>query len=99
MRRPLRVAAVQPACTAKDVVGNARVHAVAVLAARARVVVSPELSLTGYELDADPIAPEGSALEAIVNACAATGSLALIADPTGVSAATGWQLLDLEAHT
>lgn len=45
----LVVAAVQPACTAHDVAANAAVHAEQVRAAAARVVVFPELSLTGYE--------------------------------------------------
>jgi len=58
VREPLRVAAVQPACAARDVAGNAEVHAAAIRAAEAQVVVFPELSLTGYELDASPVAPD-----------------------------------------
>ncbi len=56
-------------------------HAAAVRAADARVVVFPELSLTGYELDASPVAPDDPALTPIVAACAATGSLALVGAP------------------
>ena len=41
----------------------------------------PELSLTGYELDADPVAPGGDALAPIVEACAETGSIALAGAP------------------
>ena len=81
MRAPLRVAAVQPTCIAHDVVRNARVHADAVAAADARVVVFPELSLTGYELDAHAVAIDDVALLPIVDACAATGSLALVGAP------------------
>lgn len=81
LRRPLSVAAAQPACTARDVAGNAQAHARAVRLARARVVVFPELSLTGYELDADCVAPDDSAFAPIVDACAATGSLALVGAP------------------
>ncbi len=51
VRTALRVAEVQPACAARDVAGNAEVHAAAVRAAEARVVVFPELSLTGYECE------------------------------------------------
>jgi predicted amidohydrolase len=51
-RRPLSVAAAQPACVGYDIAANAAAHAAAVRAAAARVVVFPELSLTGYELDA-----------------------------------------------
>ena len=51
-RTPLRLAVAQPPCVPLDVAANARAHAAAVRAAGARVVVFPELSLTGYELDA-----------------------------------------------
>ena len=40
--------------------------------ADARVVVFPELSLTGYELDAPAIAAQDPRLAAIIGACAAT---------------------------
>jgi predicted amidohydrolase len=75
------VAAAQPACTPHDVLRNAEEHAEAVLAARARVIVFPELSLTGYELDAGAVAADDSALAPIVAACAVTGSLALAGAP------------------
>jgi len=78
---PLKVAAVQPACTAHDVAHNARVHAETIRAAQARVVVFPELSLTGYELDADAVAVDDVRLAPIMDACAATGSLALVGAP------------------
>jgi predicted amidohydrolase len=55
-RAPLRVAvAAQPPCVPYDVEANAATHAAAIRAARARVVVFPELSLTGYQLDAEAI--------------------------------------------
>ena len=47
MREPLRVAVAQPLCVPYDVGQNAVAHAAAVRAAAARVVVFPELSLTG----------------------------------------------------
>jgi len=82
MRAPwLTVAAAQPACLALDVAGNAETHARAVLAAQARVVVFPELSLTGYELNAAPVQCDHKALTPIIEACAATGSLALVGAP------------------
>jgi len=79
MRASLTIAAAQPACTAKDVQRNALEHADTIRAAHARVVVFPELSLTGYELDAEPVEPV--ALGAIVDACAETGSVALVGAP------------------
>ena len=81
MRAPLSVAAAQPACEANAVAANALAHAHAVHAATARVVVFPELSLTGYELDADPVSPGDAALRPILDACARTGSIALVGAP------------------
>jgi predicted amidohydrolase len=79
MRAPLTVAAAQPACVAGDVPANAGAHADAIRAARARLVVFPELSLTGYELDAPPV--DAAALAPIVEACAAAGTVALVGAP------------------
>lgn len=56
-------------------------HADAILSAKARLVVFPELSLTGYELDSEPVALTDPALRPIVDACAATGSVALVGAP------------------
>src|SRR5579859_7585015 len=81
MRKPLSVAVAQPACVPYDVAANARTHAAAVRSAAARVVVFPELSLTGYELDAPAIAPEDPRLGPLVEACAETGSVALVGAP------------------
>jgi len=78
---PFVIAAAQPRCVAHAVAANARAHAEAVRAARARVVVFPELSLTGYELDAAPVFPGDPALRPIVEACAAAGSVALAGAP------------------
>lgn len=81
MRPPLTVAAVQPPCAAYDVAANAATHARAVRAARTRVVVFPELSLTGDELEAQGVALDDVALTPLVEACAATGALALVGAP------------------
>ncbi|CAE7149479.1 GALNS [Symbiodinium necroappetens] len=51
-------------------------------AADARVVVFPEMSITGYELAAEVVDPEDARLESIVSACADTGALALVGAPT-----------------
>jgi predicted amidohydrolase len=63
------------------VAANARAHADAIRAARARVVVFPELSLTGYELDAGAVSPADDALAPIVAACDESGSVALVGAP------------------
>ncbi len=82
MRAPsLAVAAAQPVCGAHDVAGNAEAHARVVRAAQARVVVFPELSLTEYELNAAPAGCDHDKLLPIVEACAVTGSLALVGAP------------------
>jgi predicted amidohydrolase len=84
MREPLIVAVAQPLCLAHDVAANARAHAAAIRApeaAGARVVLFPELSLTGYELDADPVDPGDERLQPIVEACAETGAVALAGAP------------------
>jgi predicted amidohydrolase len=78
---PLSVAAVQPPTVSYDVAANAATHAAAVRAAGARVVVFPELSLTGYQLDAPAIAVDDPRLAPLVEACAETGSVALVGAP------------------
>lgn len=80
-REPLVVAVAQPGCVARDVAANARAHADAVRRAGARLVLFPELSLTGYELDAPALAAGDPRLETLVEACAATGSVALAGAP------------------
>jgi len=81
VRADLTIAVAQPAVTSHDVAANALTHADTVRAARARVVVFPELSVTGYELETTPLDPADPRLAPIVRACADTGSLALVGAP------------------
>jgi predicted amidohydrolase len=81
MPKPLAIAVVQPLCVSYDVAGNARRHAAAIRAADARVVVFPELSLTGYELEAAAIAADDARIAPIVDACAQKESVALVGAP------------------
>ncbi|MER7791377.1 carbon-nitrogen hydrolase family protein [Streptomyces sp. NPDC097640] len=81
MEQRLTIAVAQPRCVAHDVRANAAAHAEAVRAAGARVVVFPEMSLTGYELDAVPVAPDDERLAPIVAACAEAGTVALVGAP------------------
>ncbi|CCH18123.1 carbon-nitrogen hydrolase family protein [Micromonospora lupini] len=90
----MRLAVAQPPCVPLDVAENARAHADAVRAARARVVVFPELSLTGYEWDGPAVPVDDSRLAPLVRACAEEGTLALAGAPVagdhiGVLAVTG----------
>jgi predicted amidohydrolase len=77
----LTVATAQPLCVAYDVEANARAHAASVREAGARVVVFPELSLTGYELDAPVVALDDPRLAPLVEACRETGAVALAGAP------------------
>jgi predicted amidohydrolase len=81
MREPLAIAVAQPPCVAYDVATNAVTHAATVRSAGVRVVVFPELSLTGYELDAPAVEVHDPRLTPIVEACAEAGSLALVGAP------------------
>jgi predicted amidohydrolase len=81
MRDPLTLAVAQPVCAAHDVDANARTHAATVRAAGTRVVVFPELSLTGYELDAATLDTADPRLAPLIEACADTGSVALAGAP------------------
>ncbi len=81
MRDPLAIAVAQPPCVSHDVAANAVTHAAAIRAADARVVVFPELSLTGYELDTPAIAADDPRLSPMVEACAEAGAVALAGAP------------------
>jgi predicted amidohydrolase len=77
----LSVAAAQPPCVSHDLERNAMTHAAVIRDADAHVVVFPELSMTGYELDAKAISVADPRLTPIVDACADTKSSALIGAP------------------
>lgn len=79
--RPLTVAVAQPICVPKNLQVNASEHARMICQAGARLVVFPELSLTGYELDADPIALNDTSVAIIAGACRRAGAIALVGAP------------------
>jgi predicted amidohydrolase len=81
MREPLTVAVTQPPCVSYDVAANVLTAAATVRSAGARVVVFPELFLTGYELDAPALDVDDPRLAPIVEVCAEAGSLALVGAP------------------
>lgn len=81
MPGPLRVAACQPAVVPHDLAANAHAHAEAVRRAGARLVAFPELSLTGYDLDAEPVDPDDPVLLPLVEACTEVGAVALVGAP------------------
>ncbi|MGU3435005.1 carbon-nitrogen hydrolase family protein [Actinomycetes bacterium M1A6_2h] len=74
----LRVAVGQP-LVGVDLHASIRAHAALVLAARADVMVFPELSLTGYRFDAPPV--EFGDLDELAAACRAVVTTALVGAP------------------
>ncbi len=78
---PVRIAVAQPAIAPYDVTANVTAHVAVVLANRADVVVFPEMSLTGYHLDAAPVSVDDPALAPLVSACRRTGTTALVGAP------------------
>lgn len=81
MREPLVIAVAQPESILYDIPGNAERHAAAVRECDARVAVFPELSLSGYEMDAPAIGSADRRLAPIIEACRETGSVALVGAP------------------
>ena len=77
----VQVAVAQPTVVAYDVQTNARTHAEVIRAADARLVVFPELSLTGYNLDAPTITVDDPRLAPIVAACLEADAVALVGAP------------------
>lgn len=78
---PFTVAVAQPVVASGDLAATAAAHAALVREARARLVVFPELSLTGYELEAPPVALADRAFDRLVDACRETGTTALAGAP------------------
>ncbi len=79
--RSLVIAVAQPPVHPLDIAANVTRHAAAVRASAARLVVFPELSLTGYDLDAPLLAPDDPRLQPLIDACAATDTIALAGAP------------------
>lgn len=84
-RPPLILGVAQPRCDRGDLVANARHHAECIRAARARVMVFPELSLTGYHYDAEALNAGHPAFGQIVEACQHIGTIALVGAPEASS--------------
>lgn len=81
----------QPQTVPHEVAVNARAHAELVRLAEARVVLFPELSLTGYHYDAPPLDPAALSLTPLIEACAATRTLALAGAPVDGDGG-GWHI-------
>lgn len=92
----LVVAAVQPRVLDGDVEANVASHVEAIVRADARLVVFPELSLTGYQVDAPTVDLAGDGVVKLVTACAATHSVALVGAP--VETAGGRFIAMVQVH-
>jgi predicted amidohydrolase len=75
------IAVAQPPCVSYDVEINVMAHAAAIREAGVRLVVFPEMSLTGYELDAPTLTVDDARLKPIIEACAESQSVALVGGP------------------
>lgn len=89
MPAPLQIAVAQPPCTTGSPAENAEAHALTVLAARSRLVVFPELSLSGYDLDAPTLAVDDPVLGPVVEACGTMNTVALLGAPTSAGDTAG----------
>ncbi len=83
MASSLRLAVAQPISILGDVEHNVAQHVAAVSSARARVVVFPELSLTGYGMEVQSVETSNPVLGPLVEACRSADSVALVGAPTG----------------
>jgi predicted amidohydrolase len=78
----LRLAVAQPRSILGDLVNNVAEHAVLVGSVEARVVVFPELSLTGYDMNVAPVAEDDPVLVPLVDTRRRANSIALVGAPT-----------------
>lgn len=96
-RLPLDLAVAQPSVTADDLERTIDAHVAAVRAAAARVVAFPEMSLTGYAIDAPSIDVGDPVLAPLVAACASAGTLALVGAPVSEEGADHIAVLAVDA--
>lgn len=98
MRQSLTIAVAQPTSVLYDVDFNVACHAASIRDALARVVVFPELSVTGYAMDVQPIDLDDEQLAPIVRACGESRTVALVGAPTlGDAGATHISTLRIDA--
>lgn len=82
MRSALTLAVAQPRCHPYDVESNAAEHGTIVAETNARLVVFPELSLTGYHFDAGPVGDDDPRLGPLVAVCREHNATALVGAPS-----------------
>lgn len=94
----LTVAVAQPRTVARDAAANAYAHAEIIRRSESDVVIFPELSLTGYHLDAQPIDLESGPIGTVRGACGDARCSALVGAPVEYDGATyiGMLLVDAD---
>lgn len=92
------MAAAQPTVLPGDLVATVASHARAVRRAASRLVVFPELSLTGYVLDAPVVDPTDEVLDPLVEACRDSGTTALVGAPVALPHGRGIGVLAVDAE-
>ncbi|WP_308799986.1 carbon-nitrogen hydrolase family protein [Agromyces silvae] len=78
----LLIALAQPATSPSDIAGNAERHAEAIRSAQARLILFPELSLTGYRLQAPALELDDPRLQPLIDAARDCRSIAIVGAPT-----------------
>lgn len=96
-RGSIRVAAAQPTVRHDDLAATVAAHAQAVRRAGSRLVVFPELSLTGYAMEAPVVDPSSPALAPLIEACREVEATALVGAPVGLARGRGIGVLAVDA--
>ena len=94
----LTVAVAQAEIVVGDLAANIATHLEVIRAARARLIVFPELSLTGYDLDAPSVAPTDAVLRPLIDACRASSAVALAGAPITESGRDFIAMLRIDEH-
>lgn len=87
--RELTVCVAQPRNAGVDLDANVAAHVAAIRSASSQLVVFPELSLSGYNLDGPPIDTRDPRLKPLIDACADCGSTAIVGALVTVPGGTG----------
>ncbi|MEV2226932.1 carbon-nitrogen hydrolase family protein [Nocardia vinacea] len=82
----IRVAVAQPTTVLGAVTNNIAAHTAAVQRAASDLVVFPEMSLTGYDMNAPTIAVDDARLVPLIGACRETSTVALAGTPVHTGA-------------
>ncbi|MCE5288916.1 MAG: carbon-nitrogen hydrolase family protein [Nocardiaceae bacterium] len=80
----LTVAVAQPESSLGNIASNVASHEASIRRAHSRLIVFPEMSLTGYSMNVRPIDVEDDRLTPLMEACRTADSVALVGAPVAV---------------